>query len=184
MRVQIYRSLDFGSQNPTVCLWIAVDDDNNWFVINEHYESGQTIDYHAGIINSKSQGIPIVATYGDPSGAQWISEFAQRGIYITPANKEVGTNFNSWVRFGIEKVSERLKKIPGKVVERRKEVGQKRYYKSLQMALDIFNREKLYGECHRIAIRMRDNNLAEFYADIIRGKRLVRETRVSLAGGN
>lgn len=113
MRVQVYRSLDFGSQNPTVCLWIAVDDDDNWYVIDEHYESGQTIDYHSGIINAKSQGIPIVATYGDPSGAQWISEFAQRGIYITPANKETGTNFNSWVRFGIEKVSEKLKIVPG-----------------------------------------------------------------------
>ena len=116
MRVQVYRSLDFGSQNPTVCLWIAVDDDDNWFIIDEHYESGQTIDYHSGIINAKSQGIPIVATYGDPSGAQWIQEFAQRGIYITPANKETGTNFNSWVRFGIEKVSEKLKSVPGHIV--------------------------------------------------------------------
>ena len=116
MRLRVYRSLDFGSQNPTVCLWIGVDEDDNWFVIDEHYESGQTIDYHAGIINSKSQGIPIVATYGDPSGAQWIKEFQQRGIYITPANKEVGTNFNSWVRFGIEKVSERLKITSGHVV--------------------------------------------------------------------
>lgn len=116
MRVQVYRSLDFGSQNPTVCLWIGVDDDDNWYVFDEHYESGQTIDYHSGIINAKSQGIPITATYGDPSGAQWISEFAQRGIYITPANKEIGTNFNSWVRFGIEKVSEKLKIVPGKVV--------------------------------------------------------------------
>lgn len=97
-----------------MCLWIGVDEDDNWFVIDEHYESGQTIDYHSGVINSKSQGIPIVATYGDPSGAQWIKEFAQRGIYITPANKEVGTNFNSWVRFGIEKVSEKLKTVPGK----------------------------------------------------------------------
>jgi len=116
MRVRVYRTLDFGSQNPTVCLWIAVDDDDNWFVIDEYYESGQTIDYHSGIINAKSQGIPIVATYGDPSGAQWISEFAQRGIYITPANKEIGTNFNSWVRFGIEKVAERLKQLPGHTV--------------------------------------------------------------------
>ena len=115
MQVDVYRAMDFGSQNPTCCLWIAVDHDDNWYIFDEHYESSQTIDYHAGIINSKSQGIPIVATYGDPSGAQWISEFAQRGIYITPANKEIGTQFNSWVRFGIEKVSERLKSIPGNI---------------------------------------------------------------------
>ena len=104
--------MDFGSQNPTVCLWIAVDEDENWYIIDEHYESGQTIDYHAGVINSKSKNYPVVATYGDPSGAQWIQEFAQRGIYITPAFKETSTAFNTWVRFKIEKVAEKLKLVP------------------------------------------------------------------------
>src|SRR3990167_2687021 len=110
----IYRGLDFGSTNPTACLWIWVDQDDTWFVVDEHYKTGETIDYHSGVINSKSLR-NISATYGDPSGAQWIQEFAQRGIYITPANKETGTNNNLWVRFGIEKVGERLKTIPGRV---------------------------------------------------------------------
>ncbi len=112
----IYRGIDFGSTNPTACLWIAVDNDTNWYVVSEHYATGETIDYHAGIINANKYSISIASTFGDPSGAQWISEFAQRGIYITPANKEVGTNFNTWVRYGIEKVSEKLKTIPGRVV--------------------------------------------------------------------
>ena len=115
---QYYRSVDFGSTNPTACLWIGVDPDDNWYICDEHYQTGQTIDYHAGIINAKSTNRPIQATYGDPSGAQWINEFAQRGIYITPANKETGTNSNTWVRFGIEKVAERLKFVPGHTVER------------------------------------------------------------------
>jgi len=112
---QIYRGMDFGSTNPTACLWIAVDADENCYVVGEHFATGETIDYHAGRINSHPLSKRVSQTFGDPSGAQWISEFAQRGIYITPANKEVGTNFNSWVRFGIEKVSERLKRIPGKI---------------------------------------------------------------------
>lgn len=112
-----FRCVDFGSTNPTACLWIAVDGDDNWYVVDEHYQTGQTIDYHAGIINSKNQGRNITATYGDPSGAQWISEFAQRGIYITPANKETGQNQEGWVRFGIEKVAEKLKSTPGHMVE-------------------------------------------------------------------
>ena len=112
---QFFRGLDFGSTNPTCCLWIAVDNDENWYVVNEHYQTGETIDYHAGQINASVWNKNIVQSYGDPSGAQWIQEFAQRGIYITPANKETGTNFNSWVRFGIEKVSEKLKTIPGKI---------------------------------------------------------------------
>ena len=112
----VYRGFDFGSTNPTVCLWIAVDRDGNWFISAEHYVTGETIDYHSGIINSHPFSKRVVATYGDPSGAQWISEFSQRGIYITPANKETGTNFNSWVRFGIEKVAEKLKATPGHTI--------------------------------------------------------------------
>ena len=113
----IYRGIDFGSTNPTACLWIAVDPDDNIFIIDEHYSTGETIDHHAGIINSNRYSSKVTQTFGDPSGAQWISEFAQRGIYITPANKEVGTQFNSWVRYGIEKVGEKLKQVPGKFVQ-------------------------------------------------------------------
>lgn len=109
----IYRGVDFGSTNPTACLWIAVDGDDNWYVIDEHYQTGQTIDYHAGVINANRYSSKVQASYGDPSGAQWIDEFATRGIYITPATKEVGTAFNTWVRYKIEKVAERLKCIPG-----------------------------------------------------------------------
>src|SRR3990167_651157 len=113
MRVRVYRSMDMGFTNPTVCLWMGVTDDDDWIVLQELYETGQTADYYAGRITSMSQGMPIVATYGDPSAAQVIAEFAQRGIYITPADKETGTAFNTWVRFGIDKVSEKLKLKPG-----------------------------------------------------------------------
>lgn len=113
---QIYRGMDFGSTNPTACVFVAVDPDENFYVFKEHYETGQTIDYHAGVINSLSNNLAIQATYGDPSGAQWIDEFKQRGIYITPANKETGQNSQGWVRFGIEKVAERLKSYSGHTV--------------------------------------------------------------------
>lgn len=140
---QVFRCLDFGSTNPTACLWIAVDGDDNWFVYDEHYQTGQTIDYHAGVINSRSQR-PIVATYGDPSGAQWISEFQQRGIYITPANKETGQNQEGWVRFGIEKVAEKLKVIPGKYTEsvssiNRTELGSPSHAEAGSPSLFIFS---------------------------------------------
>lgn len=110
---QIYRGIDFGSTNPTACITIACDGDENWFICSEHYETGQTIDYHAGRINTQPLSQRVSATYGDPSGAQWISEFSQRGIYITPANKEVGQAFNTWVTYGIDRVSQRLKQVPG-----------------------------------------------------------------------
>lgn len=113
---QVYRGIDFGSTNPTAVLWIAVDNDSNFFITHEHYETGETIDYHAGRINSNELSGRVLQTYGDPSGAQWITEFAQRGVYITPANKETGTNINNWVRYGIEKVAEKLKVMSGHLV--------------------------------------------------------------------
>lgn len=110
---ELYRGIDFGSTNPTACLWIAIDGDENFFVVDEYYQTGKTIESHAGIINANKYSKRVTQTFGDPSGAQWVSEFAQRGIYITPANKEIGTNFNSWVRFKIAKIEEKLKRIPG-----------------------------------------------------------------------
>jgi len=114
---EIYRTIDFGSTNPTACLWVAIDSDDNWFIVGEHYESGRTIDYHAGVINANPFSSRVVNSYGDPSGAQWIQEFAERGIYITPATKETGQSVQGWVRFGIEKVAEALKQVPGRVVQ-------------------------------------------------------------------
>ena len=131
----IYRGIDFGSTNPTVCLWFTTDPDDNIYVISEHYATGQTIDYHAGVINSDIHSKKVEATYGDPSGAQWISEFATRGIYITPANKETGTSNDNWVRYGIEKVAERLKKVPGHFVPHLKEGSRQ----GIQPRLFIFN---------------------------------------------
>lgn len=112
----MYRGVDFGSTNPTACLWIAVDGDENWSIVGEHYDTGQTIDYHAGRINASTLSRRVVQTFGDPSGAQWINEFSTRGIYITPATKEIGQAFNTWVTFGIDKVAQQLKLVPGRQV--------------------------------------------------------------------
>lgn len=113
----IYRGLDFGSTNPTACLWIAVDRDDNWFVVDEYYETGQTIDYHVGMINANQFSKNVRNTWGDPSGAQWIKEFSDRGVYVTPANKELSTTYSKWVSYGIDRVQEKLKTRWGHFVE-------------------------------------------------------------------
>lgn len=110
---ELFRSFDFGSTNPTVCLWIAVDNDENWYVVDEYYQTGETIDTHAGAVNANNFSARVVQSFGDPSGAQWITEFQSKGVYITPALKETKTSLQNWVRLGIERVSERLKVIPG-----------------------------------------------------------------------
>lgn len=42
-----YRCIDHGVRNPTACSWIAVDPDGCAWLYAEHYEAGQTINYHA-----------------------------------------------------------------------------------------------------------------------------------------
>lgn len=116
---QIYRAFDFGSNNPTVCLWIAVDKDDNWWIVDEHYVEAQTIDYHAGRVNSHKLSNNVIATYGDPSGKQWIDEFALRSVYITPATKQTNTSQQNWTRYGIEMLQTRLKSTPGHFVAQR-----------------------------------------------------------------
>ncbi len=112
-----YRAMDFGSTNPTVCLWIAVDHDENFYIYDEYYESEKTVDYHSGVIVSKTGTQKISGTYGDPSAAQWITEFGQRGVYVTRANKEKGTATGKWVILGINKIQEKLKVQPGRFVD-------------------------------------------------------------------
>lgn len=109
----IYRGIDFGSNNPTACLWVAKDGDENFYIIDEYYQTDKTIDYHSGVINANKYSPRVRNTYGDPSGAQWISEFSSRGVYITPADKETGTSNQNWVNFGIDRVAEKLKVVPG-----------------------------------------------------------------------
>ena len=113
---KIYRGMDFGSNNPTVCLWVAIDPDDNMWVIDEHYETAETIDYHAGVINSRMQR-RVTATYGDPTGAQWLREFAKRGLHIVKADKTTGTSKQNWILYGINMISERLKPKPGHFVD-------------------------------------------------------------------
>jgi len=50
-------SIDPGLNNPLSCHWYAVDGDGNVYVIAEHYERGQTVDYHAGVIKGVSEGL-------------------------------------------------------------------------------------------------------------------------------
>ena len=113
----IYRGYDYGTTNPTVFIWIAVDGDENWFIFDEIYESNQTPVYFAGRLHSHPMDSRVIATYGDPSAAGPILEYSQnQRVFITPATKETSTAFNTWVRFKIDKIAEKLKIIPGHVV--------------------------------------------------------------------
>lgn len=104
---RFYRGMDFGAINPTACLWFAVDNDDNVYVFDEYYNSGQTSQFHAGVIKNRHKH-EIIATYGDPSAQQEILDYASFEVYIVPATK-VFTQDQDWVNSGIEKVSQYLK---------------------------------------------------------------------------
>jgi len=109
---QIWRAMDFGARNPTVCLWISVDNDGQIIVFDEYFETEKTLEYHTGIIVNRHTELVVQNTFGDPSGAQEMLDYAQHGLYITPALRDVAKG-ESWVASGIHKIQGLLKKDPG-----------------------------------------------------------------------
>ncbi len=107
-----YRAMDFGGSNPTVCLWIGVDYDDNIFVFDEYYEPGRSADFHAGVILARYPNLEFRATFGDPSALQEHIDYAHWQLYVTPATRfftsEKGTS-ESWVKAGINQVSTKLR---------------------------------------------------------------------------
>lgn len=110
------RGFDYGSAHPTASVRIAVDTEDNWFLERSYNMAGKTIAAHTEAIKSQDYNL-FVPAWGDPSGAQWFLEFAQHGLNIQPANKEIGQNARGWVEHCVEKVNERLKPIPGHQVK-------------------------------------------------------------------
>lgn len=110
-RWEVYRGIDFGFDNPTACIWIAINsEDNKWYVIDEYYETKESSDYHCGIILSKSGQYPSATiSWGDPSAPQVMTDWAKKGVYITPARRDAMTNRGEWVGAGIDIIQEKLK---------------------------------------------------------------------------
>ena len=111
---EIYRGIDFGFDNPTACVWMAINNETKkWYAIDEYYETKESSDYHCGIILSKSAQYPSVSiSWGDPSAPQVMADWAKKGLYITPARRDANTNRGEWVGNGIDIIQEKLKVSP------------------------------------------------------------------------
>lgn len=57
-----FRMIDHGQNNPTCCLWAAVDFDSNIYIYQEYYQENDVVSRHVQRINSMSQ---IRTTDGD-----------------------------------------------------------------------------------------------------------------------
>ena len=95
-----YRAIDFGFNNPFVCLWGVRNSDTEWYIYDEHYHNQSLLKYHAEIINGRYPGRKYRATYADHD-AQGRAELKDRGIATKAAKKAVNE--------GIEKVQQALK---------------------------------------------------------------------------
>ena len=100
---QRYRSIDWGFNNPFVCLWLARDNDNCWYVYAEHYESRETLAYQAERVKQISGSEKYRITWADHD-SQDRYEFTKLGISTMPAKKNV--------HLGIEAVQKILKVQP------------------------------------------------------------------------
>jgi phage terminase large subunit len=91
---RVYRFYDFGATNPFVCLWVARSGDDDWYVIDEHYQSGWPISKHAEAILSRQVWL-IEDDIGDPEGAQAILDLRSHGISIRQGNNAVQQGINA-----------------------------------------------------------------------------------------
>lgn len=62
-----YRSIDHGINNPTACVWLAVNEKDEYFVYDEYYQTDKTVSENAQIIKSITGGDNIEWTTIDPS---------------------------------------------------------------------------------------------------------------------
>jgi phage terminase large subunit-like protein len=103
-RAQIYASLDHAFRVPTAILWHAVLPSGSVVTFDEHYVSGQTVDYHAAQFHAKNKSIgrtplvipadPSVQQHNGATGTSILSEYAMRGVPLTPANNDVDGGIN------------------------------------------------------------------------------------------
>jgi len=107
-RHRIIRTMDSGYTNPTVWLWLAVDEDGTIVVFKEWYKAKLNVAEHAHVVNQWSNeilqqsGAELFLTTGDPAikqtkehtGTSILQEYARHGIYIAvdaiPSDRRVG----------------------------------------------------------------------------------------------
>jgi hypothetical protein len=99
-----YASMDAGFNNPTAWLWHAVSPDGRVVTFDEHYVSGEVVEYHAKAVHQKNSnhGRSPDVYIGDPSirntdqltGTSVHQEYATYGIPIVLGNNDVAAGVN------------------------------------------------------------------------------------------
>jgi len=96
-----YRGFDFGFTNPFVCLWLAQDKDENWYVYQEYYRAKTGIGDHIAAVKMLSSNENYIASFADPENAEDRAEMRKANILTKVARKDIAK--------GIEIVQSKLK---------------------------------------------------------------------------
>jgi len=99
-----YRGFDFGFTNPFVCLWLARDKDDNWYLYREYYKAKTGIGEHIEAVNTLSGDEKYEESWADPENAGDRHELRKAGISTRAAKKNIAK--------GIETVQSKLKVKP------------------------------------------------------------------------
>lgn len=111
-----YRAIDHGFTNPTVCLWCAVDPDDNAFVYREYRASRKLVTENCQAIKEQSRGEEYIRTLIDPStrnktgamgGLSILDEYREHDIHATPGNHEKKAGIlrlSDYLRFRADRV--------------------------------------------------------------------------------
>lgn len=84
----VYRSLDFGYNNPFAVVWAAEDLNNDTiYLFREHKQSGMDIDQIDKLL--KNDRYSKAVTYADPENQEVMNTLKRRGANIRPSKKAV-----------------------------------------------------------------------------------------------
>lgn len=88
-KYHFYRAIDWGYKNPFVCLFIAIDNDDNIIVFDEFVETELTPIEAGKIIQSMHTDKHFINTYADPSEPASMAELNKLNLNVIPANNSV-----------------------------------------------------------------------------------------------
>jgi len=81
--------VDFGYNNPTAAVWIAINPDGVMYVYREYYRRQKLPEESGLAIKKLSEGERIDAVYCDPSDPAAIEKYCRLGLPAEPANNAV-----------------------------------------------------------------------------------------------
>lgn len=96
-------AMDFGFVDPFAVVFVVIDMHDNWYVYDEIYQTGLTIDNMARVLKQKMGDKYFTRIIGDAAGATEIASLKKEKIYVTGSRKGKDT-----IKAGIRLVAEQL----------------------------------------------------------------------------